>query len=97
MNVGIVGGSLAGCAAAIAMRRAGCDVTVFERSRGALEDRGAGIGIPLALLRALVERDFVDADMACFQASRSPFVFRAAAGKGPSPEHVLWSSPSRSP
>src|SRR2546425_6166515 len=32
--------------------RAGCDVTVYERSRGKLEDRGAGIGMPLALLRS---------------------------------------------
>jgi 2-polyprenyl-6-methoxyphenol hydroxylase-like FAD-dependent oxidoreductase len=92
--VGIVGGSLAGCAAAIALRRAGCDVSVYERSSGALEDRGAGIGLPLALLRTLVERDFVDADMACFQASRSPFVCRAAAGHtGSSAERVLWEQP----
>lgn len=56
MNVGIVGGSLAGCAAAIALRRAGCEVSVYERSRGALEDRGAGIGMPLALLRTLIGR-----------------------------------------
>jgi 2-polyprenyl-6-methoxyphenol hydroxylase-like FAD-dependent oxidoreductase len=75
VNVGIVGGSLAGCAAAIALGRAGCEVSVYERSRGALEDRGAGIGMPLALLRTLVERDYVDEDMACFRASRSPFVF----------------------
>src|SRR5262245_62468142 len=67
LRVAIVGGSLAGCAAAIALRRAGCQVVVFERSTGALEDRGAGIGMPLALLRTLVERDFIDADMAHFE------------------------------
>ena len=89
MNVGIVGGSLAGCAAAIALRRAGCEVSVYERSRGALEDRGAGIGMPLALLHTLVERDFVDPDMACFRASRSPIVFRT----GPGHERVLWEQP----
>src|SRR5262245_47502899 len=60
LNVAVIGGSIAGCAAAIALRRAGCEVTVFERSRGNLEDRGAGIGMPLALLHTLVERDFVD-------------------------------------
>ena len=64
LNVAIVGGSIAGCAAAIALRRAGCAATVYERSRGKLEDRGAGIGMPLALLRILIERNFVDAGMA---------------------------------
>ncbi len=93
MNAGIVGGSLAGCAAAIALRRAGCDVTVFERSRGALEDRGAGIGIPLALLDALVERNFVEANLACFRASRSPFVFSSGATASPHAERVLWEQP----
>ena len=94
MNVGIVGGSLAGCAAAIALRHAGCEVSVYERSRRALEDRGAGIGIPLALLRTLVEREYVDLDMACFRASRSPFVFRQDPGHdGSRQERVLWEQP----
>ena len=94
LNVAIVGGSIAGCAAAIALRRAGCEVTVYERSRGKLEDRGAGIGMPLALLHTLIERDFVDASMAHFQATKSPFVLRADAEDG---RHVrgqlLWEQP----
>jgi len=93
VNVGIVGGSLAGCAAAIALRRAGCEVSVYERSRGALEDRGAGIGIPFALLRTLVERDYVDEDMACFRASRLPFVFRPGGPDGNRAERVLCEQP----
>ena len=32
LRVGIIGGSLAGCAMAVALGQAGCDVTVFERS-----------------------------------------------------------------
>jgi 2-polyprenyl-6-methoxyphenol hydroxylase-like FAD-dependent oxidoreductase len=40
LKVGIVGGSIAGCSAAILMSRAGHDVTVFERSRGVLQGRG---------------------------------------------------------
>src|SRR5499427_892969 len=94
LNVAIVGGSLAGCAAAIALRRAGCAVTVYERSRGKLEDRGAGIGMPLALLHTLIERDFVDASMAHFQATKAAFVLRADAEDG---RHVrgqlLWEQP----
>ena len=48
-RVAVVGGSIAGCAAAIALDRLGCRVDVFERSTGALRDRGSGIAIPLAL------------------------------------------------
>ena len=31
-RVGIIGGSIAGCATAIALERLGCDAQVFERS-----------------------------------------------------------------
>src|SRR5215510_8896504 len=94
LNVAIVGGSIARCAAAIALRRAGCEVTVYERSRSKLEDRGAGIGMPLALLHTLIERDFVDAGMAHLQATKAPFVLRADAEEG---HHgrgcLLWEQP----
>ena len=94
LNVAIVGGSIAGCTAAIALRRAGCEVTVYERSRGKLEDRGAGIGMPLALLHTLIERDFVDADMAHLQATKAPFVLRADAEDGGHDRgQLLWEQP----
>lgn len=68
-RVGVVGGSIVGCAVAVELVRAGYAVDVFERSRGALVGRGAGIGTPMATLRSLVERDLVDADLpACFVA-----------------------------
>jgi 2-polyprenyl-6-methoxyphenol hydroxylase-like FAD-dependent oxidoreductase len=63
-RVGIVGGSIAGCAAAIALRRAGCDVTVFERSAGDLRDRGAGIVMPLPVRREMTDAGYLDAGMA---------------------------------
>src|SRR5215510_4747576 len=94
LRVAIVGGSLAGCAVAVALQRVGCEVTVYERSRGKLEDRGAGIGMPLALLHTLIERDLVDADLAHFQATTAPFVLCADTGEG---EHgrgrLLWEQP----
>jgi 2-polyprenyl-6-methoxyphenol hydroxylase-like FAD-dependent oxidoreductase len=94
LNVAIVGGSLAGCAAALALRRMGCDVTVYERSRGKLEDRGAGIGMPLALLHTLIERDLVDADIAHFQATKSPFVLRTDPEEvEPGRGRLLWEQP----
>lgn len=54
-SVGIVGGSVAGCAAAIVLERHGCEVEVFEQAPGALEARGAGIVMPAELHDRLVQ------------------------------------------
>jgi hypothetical protein len=79
----------------IALRRAGCAVTVYERSRGKLEERGAGIGMPLTLLRTLIERDLVDAGMAHFHAAKAPFVLRADPEDGERGQgRLLWEQPS---
>src|ERR1700688_1921273 len=42
-KVVVVGGSLGGLFNAIALRSLGCEVDVFEKSSGLMEDRGAGI------------------------------------------------------
>src|SRR5579859_858124 len=42
-RVKVVGGSIATCTVAIELHHAGWDVSVFERSRGALVGRGAGL------------------------------------------------------
>src|SRR5215471_20810572 len=63
LNVAIVGGSIAGCAAAIALRRSGCEVTVYERSPANLRDRGYGIGIPLVVRDELAEAGYLDPAM----------------------------------
>lgn len=42
-RVAVVGGSIAGCAAAIALSRVGCDVTVCGRTHADLADRGFGL------------------------------------------------------
>ena len=44
-RVAVVGGSIGGLTAALALRRLGCEVDVYERSAAALRDRGAGIGL----------------------------------------------------
>jgi 2,6-dihydroxypyridine 3-monooxygenase len=54
-SVIVVGGSLGGLTAALALRDAGCDVRVFERSSSALQARGAGIAALDATLRYLTE------------------------------------------
>lgn len=80
MKIGIVGGSIAGCAAAIELSRSGHRVQVLERSRGGLTGRGAGIGTPVATLRTLVERELIDPATPRFVVSDHPFVGRRDAG-----------------
>lgn len=59
-SVGIVGGSIAGCATAIALDRAGWSVTVFERSPGELVDRGAGIAVVPDAFDDFIDRGMLD-------------------------------------
>jgi 2-polyprenyl-6-methoxyphenol hydroxylase-like FAD-dependent oxidoreductase len=82
-RVAIVGGSIAGCAAAIALTRAGCDVTVYERSRSALRNRGFGIGIPEDLHGDLVSAGYLDADNpSCRYHERVWFIRDTVIGSG---------------
>ena len=46
---------------AVAAQRLGCDVSVFEASSGELEDRGAGIFIPIPLREQLVSSGYLAA------------------------------------
>lgn len=62
MNVGILGGSITGCAMAAELSRVGCRVAVLERGGEEPKDRGAGIGLPPSLLSTLVEHDLLDRD-----------------------------------
>src|SRR5690242_2385133 len=50
----VVGGSVAGLAAGIVLGRLGWRVTVVERSSGTLADRGAGLGMDMRLVRAVL-------------------------------------------
>ncbi|MGI9556455.1 MAG: FAD-dependent monooxygenase [Solirubrobacterales bacterium] len=52
----VVGGSLGGLTAALVLRDAGCDVTVYERSNHELSGRGVGIVAHPATLRYLAEQ-----------------------------------------
>jgi 2-polyprenyl-6-methoxyphenol hydroxylase-like FAD-dependent oxidoreductase len=59
MRIGIVGGSISGCAACLALLQLGHGVEVFERAVEALEGRGAGIATPPAVLEGLRERKII--------------------------------------
>jgi 2-polyprenyl-6-methoxyphenol hydroxylase-like FAD-dependent oxidoreductase len=80
-RVAVVGGSIAGCAAAIALSRAGCDVTVYERSLGDLADRGFGIGLPLGLHEELISAGYLDASTPCVRYQERSWL-AAAGGPG---------------
>jgi 2-polyprenyl-6-methoxyphenol hydroxylase-like FAD-dependent oxidoreductase len=91
LDVAIVGGSLAGCSAAILLTRAGHDVHVFERSRGGLVGRGGGIATPVPMLASLVQQDLIDADFPHLLATSTPFVIHTTAE--PKLGHVAWELP----
>ncbi|MCZ7416534.1 MULTISPECIES: FAD-dependent monooxygenase [unclassified Streptomyces] len=60
-SVAVVGGSIAGCAAALAVARGGAgQVTVFERTAGALRDRGVGITLQRERYTELRDAGYVD-------------------------------------
>jgi 2-polyprenyl-6-methoxyphenol hydroxylase-like FAD-dependent oxidoreductase len=60
MRVGIVGGSIAGCATAALLHRAGHEVTVFERSESDLVSRGAGIVMTTAAGPDMMAHGLID-------------------------------------
>lgn len=53
LRVAVAGGSIGGLCAGVALRGAGCEVDIFERSPDALASRGAGIAVQDDLLRLL--------------------------------------------
>ena len=55
-RVAVIGGSLGGLTAALVLREAGCDVTVYERSQMELAGLGAGIVVQEATVRYLTDR-----------------------------------------
>jgi 2-polyprenyl-6-methoxyphenol hydroxylase-like FAD-dependent oxidoreductase len=75
-NVGILGGSITGCAVAAELARAGCTVTVLEAGGAEPVDRGAGIGLPPSLVRTLVDHGLVDADLPTIEVHRFPHLVR---------------------
>ncbi|WP_329560975.1 FAD-dependent monooxygenase [Kitasatospora sp. NBC_01266] len=76
-RVAVVGGSIAGCAGALAAARAGADeVVVFERSTGRLQDLGVGLALHNDRYAELAAVGFLDADMPWIQLARRPWVVR---------------------
>jgi 2-polyprenyl-6-methoxyphenol hydroxylase-like FAD-dependent oxidoreductase len=78
MRVGIIGGSIAGCATAALLHRAGHDVIVFERSESDLVSRGAGIGTPTAVWRDMMAHGLIDETLPAVRIDYLRFVTRGS-------------------
>ena len=77
MRVGIIGGSIAGCATAVLLHRAGHDVIVFERSESDLVSRGAGIVTATTAWQDMTAHGVIDGTLPICRADYSRFVTRA--------------------
>lgn len=89
-KVAVVGGSVAGCAAAIALTRAGCEVTVFEQIEG-LGERGFSIGTPIPLREELIEKGYLRADYPTLKIARRWWTYADGTAAG----RVIWEQPTR--
>ena len=93
IRIGVVGGSIAGCAGALAAAQAAPEaaIVVFERSAGELRDRGAGIGIQNERFDELVEAGFLDASLpSTTNSARRWYVWDGeASGLG----RLIWAQP----
>src|SRR5260221_11795141 len=78
MRVGIIGGSIAGCATARVLHRAGDDVIVFERSESGLGSRGAGIATLTAAWQDVMAHGLIDATLPACRADYFRFVTRGS-------------------
>ncbi|MEZ0109867.1 2-polyprenyl-6-methoxyphenol hydroxylase-like FAD-dependent oxidoreductase [Catenulispora sp. EB89] len=93
IRIGVVGGSIAGCAAALAAAQAvpGAAVVVFERSAGELRERGAGIGIQHERFAELVAAGLLDASLpATTNAARQWYAW---GGEGSGLGKLIWPQP----
>jgi len=77
MRVGIVGGSIAGCATATLLHRAGHEVTIFERSESDLVSRGAGIVAVTAAWQDMMVHGLFDGTLPACRADYCRVVARA--------------------
>ncbi|MFB7669246.1 FAD-dependent monooxygenase [Kitasatospora sp. NPDC056138] len=81
-RVAVVGGSIAGCAAALAAARTGADeVVVFERAAGRLQDRGVGLALHNDRYAELEAAGYLDAGMPWVQLARRPWVVREGTAR----------------
>ncbi len=77
-NIGIIGGGIGGIATAVALHRAGIDVTVYERAK-ALREVGAGLMLWPNATRVLQELGLLE-KIAAVSGRSDHFIVRSRAG-----------------
>lgn len=83
-RVAVVGGSVAGCAMALAAHRGGADeITVYERAGGRLAERGVGLAVHNSRYAELESAGYMDADMPWVQLVRRRWYVRDERASGP--------------
>ncbi|MFC5216865.1 FAD-dependent monooxygenase [Streptomyces coerulescens] len=76
-RVAIVGGSVGGCAAALAAHRGGAaEITVYEQAAGRLADRGVGVAVHDGRYAELESAGYLDASMPWVQVVRRRWYVR---------------------
>ncbi|MFG3282209.1 FAD-dependent monooxygenase [Streptomyces sp. NPDC048111] len=76
-RIAVVGGSIAGCAAALAAHRSGAGrITVYERASGRLADRGVGLAVHNDRYAELESHGFVTDSMPWLQLDRRGWYVR---------------------
>ena len=71
----IIGGSIAGCTAAILLKRLGAKVIILERSAGRITT-GSGITLPESLVNQCITLDLFDADITRFPIKKRSFTHK---------------------
>jgi 2-polyprenyl-6-methoxyphenol hydroxylase-like FAD-dependent oxidoreductase len=90
LNIAVVGGSIAGCFAALELARDGHAVDVFERELSPLN--GAGIGVVPGTWQVLLRREWLSADLPRLEMQRQ--VFATHAPGGPALGERAWTMPA---
>ncbi|MFF7728917.1 FAD-dependent monooxygenase [Streptomyces sp. NPDC008001] len=81
-RVAVVGGSIAGCAAALAAARAGArEVVVYERAAAGLEDRGVGLAVHERRHAELVAAGHLDPAVPWVRLASRPWIVREGADR----------------
>lgn len=79
----VIGGSIAGCAAAIMLRRLGAKVTILERSSGRI-GQGSGISLPKIIVDQCIELDLFDPNIARLNLNGRSFIRKEEQGESDS-------------
>lgn len=97
LRVGVVGGSLCGLFHAVVLGQAGAEVTVWERTAGRPQDRGAGIVLQPSVASVLARFCGVDARACSVPVTHRQFLDRAGRARvAAAPQHMIsWSAVHR--